>query len=69
MPYEKACELKKNRDYLDEHERSVEHLKHAEDAYIELSELYNWYRVECVKDDEIRSIEDINDEIFKIIKE
>ena len=69
MPYEKSCELKKNREYLDEHEKSPEHLKHAEEAYIELSELYNWSRIECVKDDEIRTIEDINDEIFKIIEE
>ena len=69
MPYEKATELKKNREFLDEHEKNPEHLKHAEDAYIELSELYNWSRIECVKDDEIRSIEDINDEVFKIIKE
>ena len=69
MPYDKALELKKNRESLDENEKSEEHLKHAEEAYIELSELYNWNRVECVKDDEIRSIEDINDEIFKIIEE
>jgi len=69
MPYDKATELKKNREFLDEHEKNPEHLKHAEDAYIELSELYNWSRIECVKDDEIRSIEDINDEVFKIIKE
>ncbi len=69
MPYEKSAELKKNREFLDEHEKSPEHLKHAEDAYIELSELYNWSRIECVKDDEIRTIEDINDEIFEIIKE
>ncbi len=69
MPYEKAAELKKNREFLDEHEKNPEHLKHAEDAYIELSELYNWSRIECVKNDEIRSIEDINDEVFKIIKE
>ncbi len=69
MPYEKSCELKKNREHLDEHEKSPEHLKHAEEAYVELSELYNWSRIECVKDDEIRTIEDINDEIFKIIEE
>ena len=69
MPYDKALELKKNRESLDENEKSEEHLKHAEEAYIELSELYNWNRVECVKDDDIRSIEDINDEIFKIIEE
>ena len=69
MPYEQSLELKKNREFLDEHEKNPEHLKNAEASYIELSELYNWSRIECVKDDEIRSIEDINDEIFKIIKE
>ncbi len=69
MPFEKSAELKKNREHLDEHEKDPEHLKHAEEAYIELSELYNWSRIECVKDDKIRSIEDINDEIFKIIEE
>ena len=69
MPYEYSVELKKNRTLLDEHEKSPEHLKLAEETYIELSELYNWDRIECVKDETIRTIEDINDEIFKIIEE
>ena len=60
---------RKNRENIDEHEKSPEHLKASEEAYIELSELYNWSRIECVKDDKLRSIEDINDEILKIIKE
>lgn len=64
MPYEYALELKKNRHSLDEHEKSEEHLKNAEDAYIELSELYNWDKIECVKDYRIKSIEDINEEIL-----
>lgn len=68
MPYEKSSELKKNRQFLDEHEKSPEHLKQAEEAYIELSELYNWDRIECVKDDEIRTIEDINEEIVELVK-
>ena len=61
MPYEYSCELKKNRENLDENERDPEHLKQAEVTYIELSELYNWHRIECVKDGEVRTIEDIKD--------
>ncbi|MDD5887933.1 MAG: thymidylate kinase [bacterium] len=69
MPYEYSCELKKNRTNLDQAEKSPEHLKLAEAAYIELSELYNWDKVECVQDGKIRTIEDINDEIVKLIEE
>ena len=69
VPYEYSIELRKNRENVDEHEKSPEHLKASEEAYIELSELYNWSRIECIKDEKLRSIEDINDEILKIIKE
>ena len=69
MPYEYSCELKKNWVNLDENERDPEHLKQAEVTYIELSELYNWDRIECVKDGSIRTIEDISDEIFELVKE
>lgn len=69
MPYEYSLKLKSNRKFLDEHEKSAEHLKCAEEAYVELSELYNWSRVECISGGEIRSIEDINDEILEIVKE
>ncbi len=69
VPYDFAKVLKKNREFLDEHEKSPEHLKNAERAYVELSELYNWDKVECIKDNKLRSIEDISDEIFKIVNE
>ena len=69
MPYEYSLELKKNREFLDEHEKSPEHLKLAEEAYIELSELYNWDRIECVKANTIRTVEDINDEIMELVKD
>jgi len=67
FPYDFAKELKKNRDSLDLVEQSEQHLKNAERAYIELSELYNWKKVECVKDNELRSIEDISNEIFDLV--
>ncbi len=67
MPYEVSLDLKKNRTYLDEHEKSPEHLRQAEEAYIELSELYNWSRVECAPDGKIRTVEDINNEIVELV--
>lgn len=69
MPYEYSCQLKKNRKILDQAERSPEHLKSAEDAYIELSELYNWDKVECVRDGKIRTPDDISNEIMELIEE
>lgn len=69
VPYSYAFELKKNRINLDEHEKSEEHLKNSEVAYVELSQLYNWTNINCIKDDKIRDITSINDEIMSNIKE
>lgn len=69
MPYEYAKILKKNRINIDEHEKSEEHLKNAEEAYIELSELYNWDKIECTKDNKIKTKEEISQEVYKIIYE
>lgn len=70
MPYEYAAVLKKNREEsADEHESNVEHLKQAEAAYLELTEKYNYIKITCVKDDIIRTIDDISDEVVERIKE
>ena len=68
VPFENTIELRKNRTSIDEHEKSEEHLKNAEKAYIELSELYNWNRIECIKNNKLRDIEDISKEILKIVE-
>ena len=67
VPFLFAKELKKNRASLDEAEKDDEHLKNAEQTYLELDGLYNWKYVNCVKDNNLRSIEDINSEIMNII--
>ena len=69
VPYDFTKKKKKNREFLDEHEKSTEQLKNAERAYVELSQLYNWDTIECIKDNKLRSIEDINDEIYLKITE
>ena len=68
MPYEQACILKKNRTELDQHELNPEHLKHAEECYLELSKLHNYIKIDCVKDGVIRSVEDINNEVYEKVK-
>ena len=68
VPYEYTKVLSEKRNELDSHEKSSEYLKQAEEAYIELSELYNWETIECIKNNELRSIEDINNEIIELIK-
>jgi dTMP kinase len=68
MPLKYSLQLRKNRKQIDEHEKDEDYLRQSEECYIELSELYNWSKVECIKDEKIRSIEDINDEIYNIIK-
>lgn len=70
LPYEYSCELKKRRAELpDEVENNIEYLKNSERAYLELAELYNYDVINCVENGEIKTIEDINNEIIKRIKE
>ena len=69
MPYEYACELKRNRKELpDQNELDENLLKRAEATYLELAELYKYSVVSCVKDDEIRSIDDISNEVYSKVK-
>ena len=70
MPYEAATILKSGREEkADQHEANPEHLKNSDIAYVELSTLYNWKHINCISDDNIRSVEDINEEIIECIKE
>jgi len=64
MPYIYSKELQKNRTELDEHELSEENLINAENAYLEMTELFDFIKIECIKDNEIRSIQEISKEIY-----
>ena len=67
MPYEYSKNLQKNREELDEHEKSSENIINAENAYLELSEIYDFLKIECIQDNKLRTIEDISNEIYKIV--
>ena len=75
MPVEKSLELMKNRENKfthdtkkDIHESNKEHLEAAYNAACDVAKEYNWYEIKCVKDDKIRTIEDIHEEIYNEIK-
>lgn len=70
MPYEAACILKAKRaESLDDVEKNEAYLRQAENTYLELSNLNNWTTITCAKGENIRSIEDINNELYRIVKE
>jgi dTMP kinase len=68
MPYEYSRSLQNNRKELDEHEKSKDNLINAENAYLEMVDLFKFTKIECVKDSKIRSIDDISNEIYDIIQ-
>lgn len=69
MPYTYSKKLQKNRQELDEHEMSEENLINAENAYLEMTEMFDFIKIECIKDNEIRTIEEISDEIYSKIED
>lgn len=53
----------------DIHELNEDYLKKSYDNACFLSRKYIWTEIECVKNDEVRKIEEINDEIFDKVKD
>ena len=69
MPYEQACLLKKQRtEALDEVELDENYLKRGEQAYLELADIYNYDVINCVENNQIRTIEDINEDVYKLVR-
>jgi dTMP kinase len=52
----------------DIHERNIKYLKKTYDIAIEAARKYQWNVVNCIKDDFVKPIEEINREILEIIE-
>lgn len=53
----------------DIHEKNFQHLLETYNTACRISEKYNWHTVNCIKEDEIRTIDEIHKEIYeKVIK-
>lgn len=75
VPTETAIRLAKDRGgwkadiKTDIHETNPDHLRKAEQTYLELTELFDEFKlVECVKDENLMSREDIHEKIWNIVK-
>ena len=74
VPFEFSQKLIKERnnkitgeEKKDIHESDKEYLKNAYDLSKEPAKEYNWVIISCVKDDKLKSIEEINNEIMEKI--
>lgn len=77
MPTDYSAILKEKREEaLDEHEKDCNHLYHAERAYLELAQKYDFKTIECVKKEhdmepkleDIKTEEEIGEEVYSCVK-
>ena len=75
VPVEISQELMKDRknkingdSKKDIHESDIKYLKKSYNNSIYIANKYNWIKINCVINNNLRSIEDINDEIYENVK-
>lgn len=69
MPYQEVAKLKALRaDESIMDLKNLEYIKNAEYTYQELAKIYNFITINCIKDNKLRKIEDINAEICTIVE-
>ena len=76
MPPKYGIELMKDRanksnggDNKDIHESDISYLQKSYDNAVYVSKRFGWKHISCVENGKIRSVEDINDDIYAVIKE
>lgn len=68
MPYEQGEELRRTRNEpLDEHEKNKDHLLNSLNSYLEIAHKYNFQIITCNDGNKVRTIEDINREIYEYL--
>ena len=70
---QKLVDNKGHRDYVggekrDIHEADIDHLKNASEAFLYCAKKFDWSVIECTPGDEMRSIDDIHEEVYGIVK-
>ncbi len=75
VPVEVSINLMKDRNNKitgenkkDIHESDIEYLRKSYENSLYIAKKYNWHRINCVDGSNMRSIDDIHEEIFKVIK-
>jgi dTMP kinase len=76
MPVETAQHLMANRknkitgnEIKDIHEKDIEYLRKSHKNACDIAKVYHWEEIECVKDEKLKKIDEISEEIFISVKE
>jgi len=71
MPWQVGRELAKGMsEKVDEHEKNEDHLRNAEEAYLQLAQMYNWPKIDCTKEKTFESIktrDEISEEVWQAV--
>jgi len=68
MPTENSKILRENRiEALDENEKDNDYLQKSENAYVEVAKRYDMHTIECVRNENIKSIDEINEELYNYV--
>lgn len=75
MPTETAAELmaqRKNKitgeDIKDIHEKDISYLKKSYENACNIAKKYNWLEIKCVENGRLKTIDEIGEEIFSVVK-
>lgn len=75
MPTETAAELmaqRKNKitgeDIKDIHEKDISYLKKSYENACNIAKKYNWLEIKCVENGRLKTIDEIEEEIFSVVK-
>ncbi len=70
---QKLMENRKNKitgeDKKDIHESDIDYLTKSYNNSLYIANKYNWNKINCVENENLRTIDDIHEEIYKIVKE
>ena len=72
MPYQVSMKLKENqvKEDLDGHEKEKDHIINAQNAFLQLSDMYKWTRIDCAPDSTFKSLlteKQILDRIYSFV--
>ena len=73
MPIELTRQLMRKRESdtnttADIHEQDLNYLAHCRESALEAARHYGWTVVSAAKDGQLRTIEDIHEEVYQIVK-
>lgn len=70
VPYQVTLALQETRkESRDQNEKDNNHIKRAEQTYLELKALYHFQLIECTKDLKMRQVQEIHQEILSQVKD